>query len=242
MAQYKAIVMNRLFTFGCSFTSYNWSTWADILGTQATKFQNWGNLGAGNQYIFNSIFECDQQNQFTNDDTVLVCWTNIFREDRYINKWRFSGNLYTQQLYDAAWVKKFITERGCLIRDLAYIKAVKILLEQRQVNWKFLSMAPIEQTDQYKTTSRNPNVDVLTVYQDVIQVILPSFMEILKDRPRAEIDLHPLPADHLHYLDMVLPEFAIDLETRQKISAEDLQIRAPGYVIPEYYPPVIKRL
>ncbi len=234
--------MNRLFTFGCSFTSYNWSTWADILGTRAIEFQNWGNLGAGNQYIFNSIFECDQQNQFTNDDTVLVCWTNVFREDRYTNKWRFAGNLYTQHLYDAAWVKEFITERGCLIRDLAYIKAVKTLLEQRQVNWKFLSMVPIDQTDQYKTTSRNPNADVLTVYQDVIQVILPSFMEILKDRPKTEIDLHPLPADHLYYLDMVLPEFAIDLATRQKISAEDIQIRAPGYVIPEYYPPVIKRL
>jgi hypothetical protein len=67
-------------------------------------------------------------------------------------------------------------------------------------------------------------------------------MEILKDCPTTEIDLHPLPADHLHYLDIVLPEFAIDLATRQKISAEDLQIRALGYVIPEYYPPVIKRL
>ena len=112
--------MNRLFTFGCSYTSYNWSTWADILGQSAQEFQNWGMLGTGNQFIFNSVHECHQRNRLQPGDTVVVCWTNAMRDDRYTNGWNTLGNIYTQPLYDPAWVRKWITERGCLLRDLVY--------------------------------------------------------------------------------------------------------------------------
>lgn len=233
--------MNRLFAFGCSFTSYAWSTWADILGKQATEYQNWGLLGAGNQYIFNSVFECDQRHHFQSNDTVVVCWTNVFREDRYVYKWSQLGNIYTQPLYDARWVKQNITERGCLIRDLAFVKAVKNFLEQRQVNWRFISMVPIDQTDQYKESKFNHNQDVIDLYQDVIETIGSSFWEILKDRPRCQFDLHPLPADHLYYVDQVLPEFAVSDQTRQLILKEDLAIRSAG-TVPSYNPATILRL
>ena len=34
---------NRLFTFGCSYTRYNWPTWADIIADDLQiPFQNWG--------------------------------------------------------------------------------------------------------------------------------------------------------------------------------------------------------
>lgn len=233
--------MNRLFTFGCSFTSYAWSTWADILGKEATEYQNWGLLGAGNQYIFNSIFECDQRNQFQPNDTVVVCWTNVFREDRYIHCWMSLGNIYTQQLYDAKWIKQNITERGCLIRDMAYIKAVKNFLEQRQVNWRFISMVPIDQTDQYTESRNNLNQDVLDLYHDVVDSIAPSFWEILKGRPTSHFDLHPLPGDHLYYVDQVLPDFKISDYTRKSILEEDQTIRSAGK-IPPYTPPKIARL
>lgn len=233
--------MNRLFAFGCSFTSYAWSTWADILSQQASEYQNWGLLGAGNQYIFNSVFECDQRHHFQPNDTVVVCWTNVFREDRYVHQWSQLGNIYTQPLYDAQWVKKNITERGCLIRDLAYVKAVKNFLEQRKVNWRFISMVPIDQMDQYTAGQHNHNQDVLDLYQDVIETIRPSFWQILKDRPRCQFDLHPLPADHLYYVDRVLPEFTVSDQTRQLILDEDSAIRSAGKV-PPYNPPKIVRL
>jgi hypothetical protein len=47
-------VMSRLFTFGCSFTNYRWSTWADCLAPEFDYFENWGQSGGGNHYIFNS--------------------------------------------------------------------------------------------------------------------------------------------------------------------------------------------
>jgi hypothetical protein len=232
--------MKRLFTFGCSFTSYSWSTWADIIGAGATEYQNWSMPGGGNQYIFNSVFECDQWNQLSPDDTVLVCWTNVFREDRYIGQWVGVGNIYTQTFYDAKWVNQLITERGCLIRDIAYIKAVKNFLEQKQVNWRFMSMVPIDQSDQYKP-GRNNNQDVLNLYSDIVDTMLPSFWEILKDRPQSNFDVHPLPADHLYYVDQVLPEFAVSDLTRHAIQIEDQQIRCAG-TAPPYKPPEIPRL
>jgi hypothetical protein len=69
--------MTRLFTFGCSFTNYRWSTWADCLAPEFDYFENWGQSGAGNHYIFNSMMEADQRHQFDEGDTVIVCWTNV---------------------------------------------------------------------------------------------------------------------------------------------------------------------
>ena len=53
--------MKRIFTFGCSFTSFRWPTWADIL---INHFENNGligvNLGkhaASNQYAFIKFME-----------------------------------------------------------------------------------------------------------------------------------------------------------------------------------------
>ena len=54
--------MSRLFTFGCSFTSYHWPTWADILGREYDYFENWGRSGGSNQFIFNSLIEAKRLN------------------------------------------------------------------------------------------------------------------------------------------------------------------------------------
>jgi len=63
--------MSRLFAFGCSFTNYSWSTWADCLAPEFDYFENWGQSGAGNDFIFNSVMECDQRYNFGANDTVL---------------------------------------------------------------------------------------------------------------------------------------------------------------------------
>ena len=77
-------MVRRLYTFGCSFTQYFWPTWADILGQEFDYYENWGKLGGGNQFIFNSIIECSLRNKLTPNDTVAIMWTNVTREDRYI--------------------------------------------------------------------------------------------------------------------------------------------------------------
>lgn len=77
------MIPGRLFTFGCSYTRYFYPTWADILGQQWEYSENWGKPGAGNHYIFNSIIECLNRNEFTKNDTIMILWTSISRTDYY---------------------------------------------------------------------------------------------------------------------------------------------------------------
>jgi len=184
--------------------------------------------GTGNQFILASITECHQRNQFCPDDTVIVCWTNVMRDDRYTSQWCTRGNIYTHPKYDPAWVRQWITERGCLIRDLAVLSAVTHILKYHKVNWHFLSMVPFDQADQYRATP-NTNQDLLSLYREYLSEIKPSFWETLFDRVPLSFDAHPSPADHLRYLDRTLPEFGIPYSTRLKIQQEDAVIRSPGY-------------
>lgn len=171
----------RLFTFGCSFTKYNWPTWADILSRDYDYFENWGQSGAGNQYIFNSLVECNQRNKFTADDTIVIMWTSIVREDRYCkNNWLTPGNIYSQNLYPKEFVDTFSDNRGYLIRDLATIQATKIMLDSLGVNYKFLSMIPIENVSEFAGTFTVKNdKDCLELYKDALDAIAPSIFSLV---------------------------------------------------------------
>jgi hypothetical protein len=166
----------RLFAFGCSFTNYRWPTWADILGREFDHYENWGQDGAGNQYMFNSVIECNQRNKFTKDDTIIICWTNVDREDRYTDRWLSGGNVYYSHAYPTDWVKKFITDRGCLIRDIAMIKSIDLILSSIGCNYKFLSMVPL---DHRMFEYLDPNKDVFKLYGDALDKICPSYFETI---------------------------------------------------------------
>jgi hypothetical protein len=225
--------MRRLFAFGCSFTNYGWSTWADCLAPEFDCFENWGQGGGGNHYIFNSVMEADQRRQFGKDDTVVVCWTSFARDDRYIkNKWHTPGNIFSCSTYDPKYLKDHYDERGFLIRDLAYIKAVKTLLENRPgLTWRFLSMMEI-----MARPAPDDNVsqhwDVMKLYSDVLDSVLPGYDKtvFLNNWPKPGKDPHPAPAEHLAYLDTVLPGWVTKEETRVKIHDESLNLnKTPRY-------------
>ena len=165
----------RLFTFGCSFTNYYWPTWADILGKQFSKHENWGLAGGGNHYIFNSIVEANKRNQFTKDDTIIVMWSGISREDKYIN-----GQWQADTAHSVNYIKQFINgridERGLLIRDLAFISAAADLLELCGTNYQFLSMLPLNLISNI-TLIDEP--DVIDLYRDTVNKIKPSMYEVI---------------------------------------------------------------
>lgn len=220
--------MTRLFTFGCSFTNYRWSTWADCLAPEFDRFENWGQAGAGNHYIFNSVMECDQRNNFGPDDTVVVCWSSIDREDRYVDgRWHTPGNAYfATNVYNHEYLKTHIDERGYLIRDLAYIKAVKTLLESRPgLTWRFLSMVEImarPALDDDVSLHR----DVMRLYSDVLDHIALGYDKtvFLDNWPKPGADPHPSPVEHLAYLDAVLPSWVTKSETRVKMQQESVNL------------------
>lgn len=204
--------MTRLLTFGCSFTNYRWSTWADCLAPEFDQFENWGQSGGGNEFIFNSIMEADQRRPFDGNDTVIVCWTTATREDRYVDgRWHTLGNMFTCPIYNTEYLKTHVDERGLLIRSLAYIKATKTLLESRPCQWKFLAMS---------------DLDSLNIYQDVVNALLPSYQRVLFSTgwPDRNGDPHPSPEEHLAYLDSVLPGWVTKDSTRVIMREESIDL------------------
>jgi hypothetical protein len=218
--------MTRLFTFGCSFTNYRWSTWANCLGPEFDFFENWGQGGAGNHYIFNSVMEADQRYNFGVDDTVIVCWSTYMRDDRYIDhRWHTLGSMFNCPIYNPEYLKTHVDDRGYIIRDLAYIKAVKCLLESKvDLTWKFLSLANLKLGTRCETDPGEPQ-DVMMLYSNVLDSILPSYQEVLYPNgwPDRE-DPHPSPAEHLAYLDTVLPGWVTKSETRVKMQQESINL------------------
>lgn len=212
--------MNRFFSFGCSFTQYKWPTWADILGKEFELFQNWGKSGAGNHFIFNSLIECHARNKITKNDTVGVMWTNMMREDRFIDYWATPGNIYSQGLYDDGFVKRFITVKGCYIRDLAFMSAVDQLLSSIGCQYFFLSMVDLSNPLNYGKKNASDEIkDVIELYPLTVNKIKPSIHNVIfnynwESKGKKE-DYHPLPLDYIEYLDRVLPDIPISKETRQ---------------------------
>jgi hypothetical protein len=223
--------MKRLLAFGCSFTNYRWSTWADCLAPEFDSFENWGQVGGGNHYIFNSVMEADQRQRFGVNDTVIVCWSTFLRDDRYVNKkWHTLGSMFSCPIYNPEYLKTHVDERGYVIRDFAFIKAVKTLLESRPgLTWKFLSLANLKAGPRCETEPGEPS-DVMSVYGDVLDSILPSYQEVLYPTGWPNrVDPHPTPAEHLAYLDTVLPGWVTKPETCVKIHEESINVKKQPY-------------
>ena len=101
--------MSRLYTFGCSFTSYRYPTWADFVGQEFDVYENWGKSGAGNFYIASQLYECNQINKLTKDDHVLIMLSSFTRYDFIDDTSYFHtpGNIYSQDYLDEKFKTKY---------------------------------------------------------------------------------------------------------------------------------------
>ena len=168
--------------------------------------------------------EADQRHQFGAGDTVIVCWTNVMREDRYTDRWQTLGNITTCPIYNPGYVKDAITERGCLIRDIALIKAAGSFLNKcAGVTTKFLAMCDIMNPQQFDYSLGDQ--DIFDLYSTVLNNIMPSYQQVLYPAGwKHSNDPHPTPAEHLAYLDAVLPGWVTKTETRVKIAQESINL------------------
>jgi len=173
--------MTRLFTFGCSFTNSIRPTWADIVARQYKEFQNWGQAGAGNSFIFYSLMECNKRNSITKDDVVMIMWSSIGREDRYVDgEWLTPGSIYNQTDYDENFVKKFTDPTGYLMRDAAHLAGAKALLDTIGCRYYFFSIVPFNVPDDnvFKIFSTDHKIEKL--YAEEFAAVRPR-TEKLKD-------------------------------------------------------------
>ena len=207
----------RFFAFGCSFTRYNWPTWADIIGHVTPEYYNYAQSGGGNLFISNSIVEANLKHNFTTNDLIIVMWTSICREDRYKNGlWSTPGNIYAEGVFEP---KKFVEDwadnRFYLMRDLAIIEQSHAYLKSLPCDFDMLKMIEFEDTsggrDSPEYNEGNP--DVLDFYHTTTQKVKPSIHEVIYNGEWKPLeisgwgdkgqtaDYHPTPLNYLKYLE-----------------------------------------
>lgn len=151
MKQYK-----RLFTFGCSFTLHAWPTWANLMNKELApdEFYNYGNPGAGNQYIYTQLVNANKKYQFNEDDLVMIMWSTYTREDRYkytgeeYPGWVLRGNMFNPgpgtEIFNAKFIKEYISYRGLVIRDLTAMSLADAVLSNSTCDYKMMLSTPID--------------------------------------------------------------------------------------------------
>ena len=168
----------RFFAFGCSFTSYGWPTWADILSKEIldVDYYNFGHCGGGNLMMSIRIAEANARYKFTEDDLVMVMWTTMCREDRYIrDNWKMTGNIFTSGDYDEAYLLKFADVKGYLVRDIGIIALATQYLKSLPCTGITLTSVPFDhqQDPTDKTISK-----ILEIYKDTVNSVPPSLYKL----------------------------------------------------------------
>lgn len=162
----------RLFIFGCSFSIYHWPTWANILKLEMpnAEYYNFAKSGGGNFYIYAQIIAANQKYNFTKDDCVAVLWSTHGREDRYVNNfWKTPGNIWSQNVYDDAFVRKNSCIKGYLIRDLAIFKGAKVVLDSLPCDAIDMYSVPVDYDKRYLIDENDRSFDeLLALYSDVV--------------------------------------------------------------------------
>ena len=143
--------MKRLFTFGCSYTKYIWPTWSDFLSLEYDYYENWGLPGIGCRGIAERIAECHIQNNFNENDTIIVQWTTHLRHDFHHTTpaikrapgWQTAGSVFApfnQQLYNDTWIKTFFNESSYIMHCLNNITLAQGLLKSTDAKWYMTSI------------------------------------------------------------------------------------------------------
>lgn len=150
----------RILASGDGFTFNNrWEEWPEVIEriSSATVI-NVGYIGAGNEYIFNSIID-----NLTDDiDYVIVQWalssrldliidnhekeniinTDVEYNNNIINNWWLSSASKTQFVQD--YHKNYIGKKQALLRTRNYILSLQSILNERKIPYKFFSTYEIE--------------------------------------------------------------------------------------------------
>jgi hypothetical protein len=212
----------RFFAFGCSYTNYFWPTWADILGAELQnradcEVYNFGELGCSNQFIAQQVAIADLTYNFTKDDFVAICWTHIFREDRYIeNHPTYSdGWLLLGSLLDMAKVPhtgyndltKITGPTQVALRDYSLMYYTIQLLQKTHTC--YMSVRNHKEYTQFvnelfPVQAENFNY-INTIFGDAVTSTEHDFFKLqLRDKNKIVNkkfnDLHPFPIDYLTFL------------------------------------------
>lgn len=239
--------LNRLFTFGCSYTGCWFATWADLIGPNFKEFYNFGRGGACNTYIMSKFIEADNLFNFTEKDHVIVMFTGVSRFSFYSKTgWVCNGNVYHPGV-DQGFVNNMWTLDWGIYNSWIAINVIKKLLDLKKVNYKFLT-----------------SIDNHTIYSSFENEIKDSskkyyseFLDLLNDKESLDVwknkkykypedyyrfehqqyeDGHPTQLMHYEFVKEKLPEFDTDTTKRTfELAEKSLDLRNHGTQAESFY-------
>jgi hypothetical protein len=213
----------RIFAFGCSFTSYIYPTWADIIYKSMSpdvEFYNFGKSGGGNVFIANRITEANRKYKFTETDLVVVMWSTHARIDFFKTegRWKTPGNIYSQGMLSEHSVRELEDLNWFLLRDLSMIDLTTSYLNNLPCGSIKLMSVPADYESRYKNDvllDKNLTTSIIETYSDILKEYPnPSLYEFMNYKWSASIkykhhqhpeqdvfiDYHPTPVDYANYL------------------------------------------
>lgn len=194
--------MERIFTFGCSWTKYNWPTWADIVRYSIdAPVYNWALGGMGNVGIYHRLIECDLKYKFTEKDIIIIQWTSWTREDRFIERWQSHGNIFNNSMYDENFIKKYWSWENDVIKNCtAIISANKTF----NINFQ-TTMIPIGIPEFITTYTNIEDSDITNFYINNLPNNIVNFPNEKNTKFYGKcIDGHPDPLTHLYFYNNIL--------------------------------------
>lgn len=237
----------RLFAFGCSFTDYHWPTWANILSQEIPDTKIFGKSGAGNFFIYQSLIEANIRYNITKDDLVMIMFSNVTREDRFIydrGGWITPGNLFHQSEYDEHFMKTSFCHHGYLMRDLNLIYGCKTLLDSIGCDHELMSIVPFESLKSDGLMMQGVDY-LLDFHKDTLSQIKPSVFEtVFKNdwntrlpRPKYKVcwttekyvDNHPTPLEHFEYLKLTFPDTTFAQSTIDYVNNHDQTVFSENF-------------
>lgn len=130
--------MNTLYTFGCSFTSYVWPTWADIISYDLNmNLKNYGQCGLGNYGIAGRVLEVNESLEIDDSDMLMVLWSSWDREDRLKKGvWKGEGSVFcNDEIYGNKWLKSFYDDSDKIMKNIYYIHSTNKIYG-KNINWQ----------------------------------------------------------------------------------------------------------
>lgn len=138
------MINKRLFTFGCSHTSYHWPSWADMIGMSYKEYYNYGMTGAGNYYILTQLYEVNEVYNFTENDVILIMLSSDDRADFIlpINQWSNSGGLYNASNirgYGKSFMQNIWSEDHAINQGWVFTKSIFHFLNSLNCDFRIYS-------------------------------------------------------------------------------------------------------
>jgi len=139
--------MSRLIVSGCSFTNYWHPTWAWFMSSAYDETYNYGQSGAGNEYIYHSIIDADTDLELNENDTVVIAWSGYSRFDQFRQfqdeQWWYTRGDWSHNP-EFKSLEQFVNDGGWARKSINYIAATARYLKSKNIKYVFTSLYDLQ--------------------------------------------------------------------------------------------------